>query len=42
MSRGATRSQALLLDAENALRQFDRPAAIAKLRQALTIAGATR
>jgi len=27
----------LLLDAENALRQFDRPAAIAKLRQALAI-----
>ena len=26
--------QSLLLDAENALRQFDRPAAIAKLRQA--------
>ncbi len=29
--------QALLLDAENALRRFDRPAAIAKLRQALTV-----
>jgi tetratricopeptide (TPR) repeat protein len=28
--------QALLLDAENALRRFDRPAAIAKLRQALS------
>ena len=30
---------AFLLDAENALRQFDRPAAIAKLRQALAVAG---
>jgi tetratricopeptide (TPR) repeat protein len=30
---------AFLLDAENALRQFDRPAAIAKLRQALSVAG---
>ena len=30
---------AFLLDAENALRQFDRPAAIAKLRQALTVSG---
>ncbi len=29
--------QALLLDAENAVRQFDRPAAIARLRRALTI-----
>lgn len=29
--------QALLLEAENALRRFDRPAAIARLRQALTI-----
>ena len=28
-----------LLEAENALRQFDRPAAIAKLRQALAVAG---
>jgi tetratricopeptide (TPR) repeat protein len=30
--------QALLLDAENALRRFDRPAAIAKLREALAAA----
>ncbi len=29
--------QPLLLDAENALRRFDRPAAIAKLREALTV-----
>lgn len=29
--------QPLLLDAENALRRFDRPAAIAKLRQALSV-----
>jgi Flp pilus assembly protein TadD len=29
----------LLLEAENAVRQFDRPAAIAKLRQALTVSG---
>jgi len=29
----------LLLEAENAVRQFDRPAAIAKLRQALTMSG---
>ena len=28
---------ALLLDAENALRQFNRPSAIAKLREALAI-----
>jgi tetratricopeptide (TPR) repeat protein len=30
---------AFLLEAENALRQFDRPAAIAKLRQALAVSG---
>lgn len=30
---------ALLRDAENAIRQFDRPAAIAKLRQALIVSG---
>jgi tetratricopeptide (TPR) repeat protein len=29
----------LLLEAENAVRQFDRPAAIAKLRQALAVSG---
>lgn len=29
----------LLLEAENAVRQFDRPTAIAKLRQALTVSG---
>jgi len=29
--------QSLLLESENALRRFDRPAAIAKLRQALTV-----